>query len=227
MTGDGDGGSFDDITRGIEPTSEAKDAELDIQLRERLPSTIEKLTQKGVGRPIIIEKWVNKPHPDDIDRDNPVMISVKEAELVGCVLPLNEDNSKHLAVFNTGDMLVLEPDTVDNADAIRDYKNELALSTTPYTLRQQTASGAVELMRNRRAIFRTTLSNTDPDHTESFMQLFEDAIAVANKTKTRIENAKRNTLKQFLDRIDQTVLKESDETAEPKQAPSDQPPAGT
>jgi hypothetical protein len=160
-----------------EVTSLAKEQDLS----NRYSEIFTKLRERGIGRPIT--------HTAEKNYD----------VLVGVILPLNENNTKHLAVFRTGDMLVLGPKKDEKYD-IREYKNAIAESTGPYMVAFNDLNIGIDRLRESTLRVITLYSNNDPERLDEFDELFDQAIQLGFKLKAKKDIAKGQSNERFIDK---------------------------
>jgi hypothetical protein len=179
-------GKFDDLAKDWKsPETEAVAREFEVS--SELVDTFIKLRERGIGRPIL---WT---------------VANNGSQLVGAILPLNEDETSHLVVFKTQDMLVLEPRLPNDEDSVTEYKNLMANTTDPYEITYSNLPKAIGLMREAQSRIRTVYSNADPAHTKIFDGIIDKAINIGIKMKGEKERVRNESSLNYVDKIKDAI----------------------
>ena len=214
-----------------EVSDEAREAQAKLKLSEELTRVVDKLDQEQYGRAITVrdeEPQTAQVRQTDQGVEVEMGKQVQKENTVAVALPLNRENTRHLVVSKTGDMLVGEPsDPVYSELYISSFSpNETPLHK-PFK-KWRTARQVVEDFRsgNSDTGMKVTHMNTSPDQAQQFEGFFDTAIQLAQETKAEREKAKTTTMRSFLDKAN-TLFKRPDLPRHhpPHEGPGDQPPS--
>jgi hypothetical protein len=153
--------------------------------------------------------------------------------VIGYALPLQADEMKHLLVFKDGEMCIIEPYSdaiIRRSDRMEEeYKHKFGASPTPLVESRsswKSIPDAVQQLRQHGIIHRARVldTNTSTDKIPVFNDAFDTAISVGMEKKQQREHARRQTMRSFMDKLDQTLFKGLDQPHRPGQTPGEPPP---
>lgn len=172
-----------------------------------LPDRIAELNFQQYGRAIIVRK--DYRDPESIDK------------LVGYILPLQEDQGKHLIIFNDGFMLVTEPDdNSTNYEKVERYKNQFRPHNDPLEFDSFSNLPKIESSFIGPTFWgKVSLRNDNLSQQQEIAGAIRQAVIVAKELKERRLKAKVETVNLFLGEIDGLLY------SQPNQQPAEPPSA--
>lgn len=180
---------------------------------------INALATEGVGRVFNFRKFNKALNPTTQKHD-----FIGE-ERIGYIIPTNPENTEHIVLFNTGDILVI---TAGNQQHLDEYKLNLAPSEEPavFSVYVETdlyypdaiASFAESKYIGSVVPYKVVMRNNHPEQTEQIKTKFNQALNLARAEKHRRDNARKESLEG------EDVFKQIDEFLKGNRPNSDSPP---
>lgn len=153
-----------------------------------LPERIDELHFQQYGRGIATSSGSRK------------LESMKD-KLVGYILPVEENQEKHLLVFKDGDMMVVVPDKQITLSA---YQSEFSPNDA---LKRFAGFNLSEIKHYylTSVLCQVILRNDSPVLQEEISKVIDQAIDVAKKLKEQRMRARDTSAKEFIQKIDQLL----------------------
>lgn len=186
--------------------------------------TIDRLDQEQLGRALAIRDTdpasARVTHQTSGDIELHELPAEERETIIGYALPLKDDDTKHLLSFKDGQMCVTEPYSDENIPAseriVSNYKNNFRANAAPLTRSRKewgSVPGAVNSLRSHGINLqaRVTDTNDSPDKVDYFNEVFDAAIDVATRRKTEKDQVRRQTMNNFMTRLDQKLFPKPDQ----------------
>ncbi len=105
-------------------------------------------------------------------------------ELIGYILPLNDDNTRHIVLLRNGMMVVCEP-RFDVGDGLNHYKTDHAPNDMDnlYSKSVFSDEGVFEQYLGRDPYSKVVLRGDKPENSEQIQQALDTALEIARKQK--------------------------------------------
>lgn len=174
---------------------------------------VEGLAAEGIGRSISVQT-IGK-----MQRQQRIIGSDK----IGYILPVNTENTEHVVLFNTGDVVVIisTPGYMDN------YRTNFSPSEEPLSIFADDGNSlpaTVDQFLSYPFFHRIIMRNSNPDQQNQVISKFEQALELAKIEKAKRESAKRESLEReggIFDRIDMFLRGDK---PKPELPPQSEPP---
>lgn len=125
-----------------------------------------------------------------------------QSRIVGCILPLDSNQNKHLIILKSGTILVTEPAT-DVYEEL--YRKKYSLSTMDYEFDPIDTLNSVEhnIATGGSHFSKVILNNQNLDQADQIKQAVIDAVNLARVEKEKRDRAKEETARDAIAKIDQ------------------------
>lgn len=173
-----------------------------------LSERIDRLNDEQLGRAIVL-----KPIGQQ-----------SEAQLVGYILSVDQNQSEHVILFKTGDILVTKAENPIPGDStpVRDiYIAKTSPSEEAIEFHATTRSSQIIqlLIGTNLLMAQVTLRNDSFANLPQILEKVDQAIKVASEVKANRDKAKRDSAESVINKLDQLF-----KPPQNPQSPTDQPP---
>lgn len=129
--------------------------------------------------------------------------------LIGYILPVQADQRRHVVIFKTGSILIIEPPTgmkylSSESESEDKYKRDFSPNEDPLTLSREWGKNALEVENRyfKEGIVHTVLSNKNPNDLPKISEAMSQALSFANELKVSREIAKQESLRDLIRKLD-------------------------
>ena len=152
----------------------------------------------------IIEKF----HNDNLGRAISVKNGYKE-QIVGYILSVTNDNSRHFVVFSNGDMFVIKPSIITDEEKTI-YKDTYSANKTSLALGEwaTSAEDASEYIK-KSSFCDVVFTNDTTRNADELPAIMDQAIMTATENKMDRERAKQESVKQLVHAVDTHNINET------------------
>lgn len=156
------------------------------------PERLNQLKATGLGRGISLGDPISGGYGADSAQN----------ELIGYILPLNTDNTRHIVLLRNGMMVVHEP-IFSTGDGLNRYVTNHAPNDMDYLYSKSVFSdgGVFEQYLGRDPFSKVVLRGDKPEDVEQIQQALDTALEVARKQKEIEDQTLRNNAQTALGKI--------------------------